>query len=141
MDIEQLSGAAADGYLAFVKELSLKCEKNDLILSVDNYAPSASSMIYNRDVQADFADYVIIMAYDEHYSGGRRSGIRSLYRICGGRGKSDAGGKCRRSRSSWACPLYSRVWYYDGTTLKSSAMGVAATANYIADHNMTMTWG
>ena len=37
-------------------------------------------------------------------------------------------------------PLYSRVWYYDGTTLKSSAMGVAATANYIADHNMTMTW-
>ena len=23
-------------------------------------------------------------------------------------------------------PLYSRVWYYDGTTLKSSAMGVAS---------------
>ena len=37
-------------------------------------------------------------------------------------------------------PLYCRVWDYDGTTLKSSAMGVAATANYIADHNMTMTW-
>lgn len=139
VDIEQLSGAAADGYLAFVKELSLKCEKNDLILSVDNYAPSASSMIYNRDVQADFADYVIIMAYDEHYSGGDEAGSVASIGFVEDAVKATLE-EVPKEQVIMGMPLYSRVWYYDGTTLKSSAMGVAATANYIADHNMTMTW-
>lgn len=139
VDIEQLSGAAADGYLAFVKELSLKCEKNDLILSVDNYAPSASSMIYNRDVQADFADYVIIMAYDEHYSGGDEAGSVASIGFVEDAVKATLE-EVPKEQVIMGMPLYSRVWYYDGTTLKSSAMGVAATANYIVDHNMTMTW-
>ena len=139
VDIEQLSGAAADGYIAFVKELSLKCEKNDLILSVDNYAPSASSMIYNRDVQADFADYVIIMAYDEHYSGGDEAGSVASIGFVEDAVKATLE-EVPKEQVIMGMPLYSRVWYYDGTTLKSSAMGVAATANYIADHNMTMTW-
>ena len=124
---------------ATIKELSLKCEKNDLILSVDNYAPSASSMIYNRDVQADFADYVIIMAYDEHYSGGDEAGSVASIGFVEDAVKATLE-EVPKEQVIMGMPLYSRVWYYDGTTLKSSAMGVAATANYIADHNMTMTW-
>lgn len=55
-----------DAYIQFVRELSIKCENNNIVLSVDNYVPSAYTSFYNRSEQALFADYVIIMAYDEH---------------------------------------------------------------------------
>lgn len=96
-------------------------------------------MIYNRDVQADFADYVIIMAYDEHYSGGDEAGSVASIGFVEDAVKATLE-EVPKEQVIMGMPLYSRVWYYDGTTLKSSAMGVAATANYIADHNMTMTW-
>jgi spore germination protein YaaH len=59
VDFEQIGETEKDGYLEFIRELSLKCKKNDLILSVDNYVPTAASAHYNRGVQADYADYVV----------------------------------------------------------------------------------
>lgn len=55
-----------DAYIQFVRELSIKCKNNNIVLSVDNYVPSPYTEFYNRSEQALFADYVIIMAYDEH---------------------------------------------------------------------------
>lgn len=66
LDFEALSGEVGDAYIQFVRELSIKCENNNLVLSVDNYVPSSYTAFYNRSEQALFADYVIIMAYDEH---------------------------------------------------------------------------
>ena len=61
VDFEALEGAVGDGYIQFIRELSLKCANNGLVLSVDNYVPTASSSFYNRAEQARFADYVVIM--------------------------------------------------------------------------------
>lgn len=55
-----------DAYIQFVRELSIKCKNNNIVLSVDNYVPSSYTEFYNRSEQALFADYIIIMAYDEH---------------------------------------------------------------------------
>lgn len=66
LDFEALDGKVGDAYIQFIRELSVKCEKNDIVLSVDNYVPSSYTAFYNRSEQALFADYVIIMAYDEH---------------------------------------------------------------------------
>lgn len=55
-----------DAYIQFVRELSIKCKNNNIVLSVDNYVPSSYTEFYNRSEQALFVDYVIIMAYDEH---------------------------------------------------------------------------
>lgn len=55
-----------DSYIQFIRELSIMCENNNIVLSVDNYVPSSYTAFYNRSEQALFADYVIIMAYDEH---------------------------------------------------------------------------
>lgn len=66
LDFEALSGEVGDAYIQFVRELSIKCENNNLVLSVDNYVPSSYTAFYNRGEQALFADYVIVMAYDEH---------------------------------------------------------------------------
>ena len=40
LDFESLSGEVGDGYVQLVRELSVKCRKNGLVLSVDNYVPS-----------------------------------------------------------------------------------------------------
>ena len=66
LDFEALSSEVGDSYIQFVRELSIKCENNNIVLSVDNYVPSSYTAFYNRSEQALFADYVVIMAYDEH---------------------------------------------------------------------------
>lgn len=74
VDIESLSSEAGDAYLQFLRELSIECRKNDVVLSVDNYVPSASTYQYHRKEQGKIVDYVIIMGYDEHYAGSPKSG-------------------------------------------------------------------
>lgn len=72
LDFEALQAYTDDGsyvgdsYIQFVRELSIMCENNNIVLSVDNYVPSSYTAFYNRGEQALFADYVIIMGYDEH---------------------------------------------------------------------------
>ncbi len=74
VDIEMLSYNAGDAYIQFLRELSIECRKNGIVLSVDNYVPSASTFHYHRSEQGIIADYVIIMGYDEHYAGDNESG-------------------------------------------------------------------
>lgn len=69
VDFEALSFDAEAGYIQFIRELSIPCRENGIVLSIDNYVPSASSEHYNRKEQGIVADYVIIMGYDEHYAG------------------------------------------------------------------------
>ena len=92
LDFEELSGVG-DAYIQFVRELSIKCEKNGIVLSVDNYVPSEYTAFYNRAEQAVFADYVVIMGYDEHYAGSEEEGSVAFHRFRDkGRGGYAGGG-------------------------------------------------
>lgn len=66
IDYEYIGLDIADDYLQFLRELSVECRANGIVLSVDNYVPSAWSGYYDREQQAEIADYVIVMSYDEH---------------------------------------------------------------------------
>lgn len=74
IDIESLSYDAGDAYIEFLRELSIECRRYGIVLSVDNYVPSASTYHYHRREQGIIADYIIIMGYDEHYAGQGESG-------------------------------------------------------------------
>ncbi len=74
LDFEKISPECGEHYIQFVRELSLKCRQNDIILSVDNYVPKPYNSHYDLEEQGIMADYVIIMGYDEHYSGSYESG-------------------------------------------------------------------
>jgi len=77
IDFEQLSEAEiGDAYIQFLRELSIKCENNDIILSTDVYKPEAYNSVYKYGEQVDFVDYICLMAYDEHY--GQASGEGSV---------------------------------------------------------------
>lgn len=74
VDFESVDPTVGDAYIQFIRELSLKCANNGIVLSVDNYSPTEYTAFYNRSEQAVFADYIILMAYDEHYSGSSEAG-------------------------------------------------------------------
>lgn len=74
IDLEGLEGAVGEGFIQFIRELSLKCDGNGIVLSVDNYVSSEYTKFYDREEQAVFADYLIVMAYDEHYAGSEQAG-------------------------------------------------------------------
>lgn len=109
LDFEALSAEAGDSYVQFIRELSIKCDNNDLVLSVDNYVPSSYTEFYNRAEQAVFADYVIIMAYDEHYSGSEDIGSVSSIGFVRN-GVTDTLKEVPPEQTIVALPFYSRIW-------------------------------
>ena len=140
IDIEQLAGEASDGYIQFIKELSIKCEKNDIVLSVDNYVPTASSAGYNRSEQAKYADYVIIMGYDEHYSGSEEAGsVASIGWV--EQGVKDTLEEVPAEQVILGMPFYCRVWEIaeDGS-ISSKAYGMDAIQSYLSTNGVSSTW-
>ena len=67
VDFEHVSKECGEHYLQFLRELSLKCRQNEIVLSVDNPVPSQYSTQYNLEEQGKIVDYVIIMGYDEYH--------------------------------------------------------------------------
>ncbi|MDE7298628.1 MAG: hypothetical protein K2N94_07335, partial [Lachnospiraceae bacterium] len=68
VDFEMLSVETGPHFIQFLRELSVKCRRNGLVLSVDNYVPASYNRFYDYAEQGAIVDYVIIMAYDEHTS-------------------------------------------------------------------------
>ncbi len=79
VDFEKISTECGEHYIQFIRELSVKCRQNSLVLSVDNYVPEAYNQQYHRKEQGIVADYVVIMGYDEHYGGSPEAGSVSSY--------------------------------------------------------------
>ncbi len=140
VDFESLSTDAKDGYIEFIRELSLKCEKNDLILSVDNYKPTEYTAFYQRDEQANYADYIILMAYDEHYAGSEEAGSVSSISFVR-EGVEDTLKEVPAEQLILALPFYTRVWTTasDGT-VTSDARGMEAAQEFIDRNEVEMTW-
>ena len=79
VDFEKISKDCGVHYIQFIRELSVKCRQNGIVLSVDNYVPKGYNQQYNRKEQGVMADYVIIMGYDEHNGSTLEAGSVSSY--------------------------------------------------------------
>lgn len=139
LDIEGIKPAAGPHYIQFIRELSVDCRKNGIVLSVDSYVPSAYTAFYNRAEQGRVADYVIIMGYDEHYAGGEAGSVASLgYER---KGIEDTLKEVPAHKVISAIPFYTRVWKVDqsGETT-SSAMGIAKASAWVEENGMELYW-
>ena len=140
VDIEALPAAAGEGFIEFVRELSILCRRNNIILSVDNYVPMAYNQNYNRKEQGIVADYVIIMGYDEHYAGSEEAGsVASIGYVRNGIEKTLE--EVPAEKVINAVPFYTRLWHIDNNDkLTSSALGMNAAAKTLKNHNITPEW-
>lgn len=139
VDLEGLPSSAGSGYIQFIRELSVECRKNGLILSVDNYVPSAWTTHYQRDKQAEVIDYLVIMAYDEHYNGSEAGSTASFPFVENGIANTIAQG-VPADRIICAVPFYSRIWHGDGSSVSSETISMPNMQAYIAEHELTPVW-
>lgn len=109
VDFESVDPSVGDAYIEFIRELSLKCANNGVVLSVDNYAPTSYTAFYNRAEQALFADYVIVMAYDEHYAGSEEAGSVSSIGFVKD-AVTNTLAEVPASQLILGMPFYTRVW-------------------------------
>ena len=109
VDFENISKECGEHYLQFLRELSLKCRQNQIILSVDNPIPSQYSTQYDLEEQGKIVDYVIIMGYDEHHKGSLESGPVASYDFVKN-GIEDALEMVPAEKLINAVPFYTRLW-------------------------------
>ncbi|MCD8157042.1 MAG: glycosyl hydrolase family 18 protein [Clostridiales bacterium] len=146
VDFESLEGEAGTGFLQFIRELSLKCESNGLILSVDNYAPASYNLFYNREEQAVFADYIVLMAYDEHYNSSDEGSVASLSFVT--QAVEDTLEEVSADQLILGIPFYTRLWKLtpeegtdDGSyTVTSEALGMSEAEARVAANGAVYEW-
>lgn len=109
IDFEKITKETAPAYLEFLRELVLQCHANGITVSVDDYLPTEGTSYYDWAEQGRIADYVIFMAYDEHYAGSKTCGsVSSLPFVNDG---VDLGLKyVPKERTVVALPFYTRRW-------------------------------
>lgn len=128
-------------FTQFLRELSIRCRRAGLVLSVDNYVPAAYNQYYNRAEQGKIVDYVILMGYDEHYAGSAESGSVASYTFVK-QGIEQTLQDVPREKLICAVPFYTRVWNVseDGAVLGSEAKSVNAMVQFLAEQNLTAVW-
>ena len=139
VDFEKVPIEAKDGFAQFIRELSLECELNDLFLSVDNYIPASYNLYYNRSVQNDYADYVVVMAYDEHHKGGGEAGSNASLPFV----QQAVEGTLEEvvpERLVLGMPFFCREWIQEGDALSSMEYSLLQTSTYIKQHHLKPKW-
>ena len=138
VDFESLSEDVGTHFLEFLRELSIECHKNNLVLSVDNPVPEDFTSHYDRAEQGRVVDYVIIMGYDEHYVGSEAGSVASLPWV--EQGIQDTLDEVPAERVINAIPFYTRLWKTTGGNVTSEAIGMDQAQQTIADNNVETYW-
>ena len=139
VDFENLSVETGQPFIQFIRELSVQCRKNGIILSVDNYVPIGNTNYYNRSEQGVYADYVVIMGYDEHYAGSSEAGsVASIGYVENGILKTME--EVPSEKIINGVPFYTRIWETNGVDVTSQAVGMQMAKDYVANHGMTLKW-
>ena len=144
LDLEAISEDAGYSYVQLVRELSIACRKNSLVLSVDVPVPMSWNGYYDRKELGTVADYVIIMGYDEHYVGSEAGSVASIgFEENGIKGTMEL---VDPAKIISGVPFYSRLWYLydagDGSLAVdySEAYGMSSVTKILEQNNVTMEW-
>lgn len=134
IDFENIPSEAGVDYIQFLRELSVKCRNNGIVLSVDNYVPSAYTEYYDREEQGKVVDYIITMAYDEHHSKSEKAGpVASLGFV------TDAVNNILKvvpkEKVIIAIPFYTRLWKEGADGTVSSETYAMSPANDLIKNN------
>lgn len=157
VDFEQIPTDVGDHYIQFIRELSVLCRVNNLVLSVDNYVPKGYNTHYHREEQGVMADYVIIMGYDEHFAGSYEAGSVASYNYVK-EGIEETLRDVPADKVINAVPFYTRLWNETPKTdeeraedqgteaesysmkVTSEALGMEEAAQRVSEAGATVTW-
>lgn len=141
VDFENLKEAGIPHYLQFLRELTSAAHTQNLVVSVDTPVPQAYTMYYQRGEQARFVDYMIVMAYDEHFAGSEEAGsVSSLPFVQ--QAVEEMTRVMPADQVICGIPFYTRVWTekFGQSAITSEVLGMDGAKNYAKENQMTETW-
>ena len=122
---------------------------------MDNYVPAAYNSYYDREEQAVFADYIVVMAYDEHYNGSEEGSVASIGFV--EQGIEDTLKEVPAEQVILGVPFYTRVWELApvtegadtqvseedaarGYSISSEAVGMSEVDSRVAANGVNLEW-
>lgn len=137
LDFEGISAEAGPAYVQMIRELSNACRDAGIVLSVDNYVPYTYNSHYELGEQALYADYIVIMGYDEHTGKDVGSVSSRPWFEDGIRRALD---KVPAKQLIGAVPFYTRRWEISSSGVSSYSTGMMEADRYAADHSIPLSW-
>ena len=141
VDFENLKEAGIPHYLPVLRELTSAAHAQNLVVAGDTPVPQAYTMYYQRGEQARFVDYMIVMAYDEHFAGSEEAGsVSSLPFVQ--QAVEEMTRVMPADQVICGIPFYTRVWTekFGQSAIISEVLGMDGAKNYAKENQMTETW-
>ncbi len=139
IDFETIKEENGEDFIQFVREMAVKCSNNGIVLSINDYVPVSYREYYNYEEQGEVADYVVIMAYDEHYSGSEEAGSVSSIGFVND-AVSKITGMVSEERVIMALPFYTRLWKLSNEGLTSAAYSMSGAQSILDDRKVKPSW-
>ena len=127
-------------YVQFLRELSIETHKNGLTLSIDVPPPTESNKAFDFEELGYIMDYVVIMAYDEHYAGSEAGSVASIGFV--EKGLNDCLTKYSIPAEKIVCgmPFYTRIWKTEAGNVTSEAVGMDTAWEWANNRNLEAKW-
>lgn len=140
VDFENLLDSDKDALTQFVRELAPLLREQGLVVSVD----VNTLRCYDRKALGEAADFVALMAYDQHWSGGSEAGsVAELDWV--DRTVQNFLDAVPKEKLILGIPFYTRLWKEttgeDGKNgLTSQALSMAAAGRIIRENKAAVNW-
>jgi spore germination protein YaaH len=145
IDFENLAGKDRAAYTAFISRLSDATRSSGLTLSIDLPRGSVKwnhLSAFDHEKLAGLVDYVITMAYDQHYSGSATAGSVSGLQWAEEGVKEFLSYGIPREKLILGIPYYVREWKIDseGALVSNRALLMKDVPGMIASKKASSTW-
>lgn len=142
IDFEQYKIDDRDNVTTFMEELYPRCKEEGLIVSID-VTPQISKDVnkepYDRAKLALYSDYVIVMAYDQHWGSSEKAGSVAQYKWVEGN-LNNLFRSIPKEKLVLGMPLYSRYWTTENGKTSSKTVSMAQVNQIVANRGLTPTW-
>ena len=139
IDFEKVNADCAPYFQEFIREHSVSCRTQGLVLSIDAYVPTYTKYLGRAEL-ARTADYIVCMCYDEHTSGSETAGsVSSLPFVQ--KGIRDTLKEVPPEQTVIALPFFTRLWKVnENAAPTSSAMGMGEAAAWLSENAANVVW-
>ncbi len=140
LDFENLLDSDKDALTQFVREITPLLREQGLIVSID----INTLRCYDRQALGEIVDYVALMAYDQHWSGGDTAGSVSEVDWAD-RTVNTFLKSIPPEKLILGVPFYTRLWKLTPaengkTELTSQALSMEAAKKQVDDNNAAVVW-
>lgn len=142
IDFEHTKIEDRDMITQFVRELTARVHLNDVLVSVD-VTPQISTNVeeepYDRKELAKTADFIMLMAYDQHWASSPEAGSVAEYRWVEGN-LNNLFRQIPMDKLVLCIPLYTRIWTDQGGEVSSKTATMEEVKRFVAERQLSPEW-